>query len=186
MNLLSVLEGILFVVGGEGIDFESLKKIMEIKDDELQSLLDQLKNEYNSENRGMNLEILGNCYKLVTKKEHHIYYERFLENEEIKVLSQAALETLAIIVYNEPITRVQIDEIRGVSTAHIVRKLLLRELIEEAGRSDLPGRPMLLKTTSKFFDYFGLKGKEELPKIEIIEEVKDEEINLYESKYKEI
>jgi len=186
MNLLAVLEGILFVVGDEGIDLESLNKIMEIKEEEIISLLEQLKQEYLKENRGMTLEILGNTYKLVTKKEHHIYYERFLENEEIKVLSQAALETLAIIVYNEPITRVQIDEIRGVSSAHIVRKLLLRELIEECGRSELPGRPTLLKTTSKFYDYFGLKGKEELPTIDMPQEVKDEEINLFESKYKEI
>lgn len=186
MNLLAVLEGILFVVGEEGIDLESLKKIMEISEQEITKLLENLKQEYESENRGMKLETLGNSYKLVTKKEHHMYYERFLENEEIKVLSQAALETLAIIVYNEPITRVQIDEIRGVSSAHIVRKLLLRELVEECGRSDLPGRPMLLKTTSKFYDYFGLKGKEELPKIDIPEEIKEEEMNLFESKYKEM
>lgn len=186
MNFLAILEGILFVVGDEGIDFETLKKVLEIEEEPLKELLEQLKNEYMSANHGIQLEVLGEHYKFVTKKEHHMYYEKLVENEEIKVLSQAALETLAIIVYNEPITRNQIDDIRGVSSAHIVRKLLLRDLIEEAGRSDLPGRPMLFKTTSKFYDYFGLKGKEQLPPIELPNEEKDEEVNLFESKYKEL
>ena len=100
-------------------------------------------------------------------------------------MSQAALETLAIIAYNQPITRVEIDELRGVSNVHILRKLLAKGLIKEAGKSTLPGRPNLYATTSEFLDYFGLSSISDLPTIinEPVEE--DEEKELFSSIYKE-
>ena len=105
-------------------------------------------------------------------------------NEANNTLSNSALETLAIIAYNEPITRIQVDEIRGVQTGQLIRKLVAKGLIKEAGRSELPGRPILYKTTSEFLDYFGLSTIDDLPKIRIKEVINDE-VDLYNSKYQE-
>ena len=105
--------------------------------------------------------------------------------EESSTLSGAALETLAIIAYNQPITRVEVDEIRGVSSVHHVRKLLLKNLIREMGKSDLPGRPMSYGVTDEFLDYFGLSSIEDLPKIKIEDISENEQVDLFGSKYKE-
>ena len=131
------------------------------------------------------IHFLGNTFKLTTKKEHREYYQRLIENEDSNVLSQAALETLAIIAYNEPITRLDIDEIRGVDSVYVVRRLLAKGLIKECGRSDKPGHPILYKTTDEFLDYFGLSSKEDLPKIEVLEENNDDK-ELFTSTYKDI
>ena len=104
-------------------------------------------------------------------------------------MSQAALETLAIIAYNEPITRVQVDAIRGVGSVNIIRKLVAKGFIKESGRSELPGRPILYETTNEFLDYFGLSSTEDLPDISefVASEVDedDESNDLYTSKYTE-
>ena len=187
MDLHGVLEGLLFVVGNEGITLEKLKDILKIDDNDLNKLLTELDSEYKNENRGFKIEKLGNKYKLVTKKEHKIYYENLLEIEKNEKLSQAALETLAIIAYNEPVTRLYVDEIRGVESAYLVRKLLYRNLIKEVGRSDAPGRPILYGVTDEFLDYLGLSSLEELPKLETIQESEEfVDLDLYESKYKEM
>ena len=112
-----------------------------------------------------------------------------LENPETNTLSQAALETLAIIAYNEPITRMKIDKLRGVASSQMIRKLVAKGLVKESGRSDLPGRPILYETTNDFLDYFGLSNIKELPDVEKYIEASEEEIkeekDLYTSKYKE-
>ena len=92
---------------------------------------------------------------------------------------------MAIIAYNEPITRVQVDEIRGVQTAQLIRKLVAKGLIKEDGRSNLPGRPILYRTTNEFLDYFGLSNINDLPKISIDNKEEDNEVDLYESSYKD-
>ena len=149
----------------------------------------ELKKDYEDESRGLRIDFLGNRFKITTKFEHKEYYQKLLENPETNFLSQAALETLAIIAYNEPITRVQIDNIRGVGSTSIIRKLVAKGFIKESGRSELPGRPILYETTHEFLDYFGLASIEELPNIDDImnsvnEEV-DENKDLYTSKYTE-
>ena len=109
-----------------------------------------------------------------------------MENSETNTLSQAALETLAIIAYNQPITRVEIDEMRGVSTVHMVRRLLAKGLIKEVGKSTMPGRPNLYGTTKEFLDYFGMSSINDLPSIEFNKDVNDnEEKDLFKSIYKE-
>ena len=120
------------------------------------------------------------------------YYQKLIENPETNFLSQAALETLAIIAYNEPITRIQVDTLRGVGSTSIIRKLVAKGFIKEAGRSDVPGRPILYETTHEFLDYFGLASIEDLPDIDkILESVKEDESDanessdLYTSKYTE-
>lgn len=167
MNLKAVLEGMLFLSGSEGLTFEQIKDILEIDDAKGKQLIAELNAEYKLKTRGIKLELLGGAFKLTTKKEHKPYFEKMLKNEANSELSEAALETLAIIAYNQPITRNQIDEIRGVSCTHIIRKLLIKDLIQDCGRSDLPGRPILYSTTPHFLDYFGLSNISELPPIEI-------------------
>ena len=181
MNLKGVLEGILFVVGDEGATITELLDILKISKEELQALILELKNDYEKDDRGIQISFLGDAFKLTTKKEHKEYYQRLLVNEENNMLSSAALETLAIIAYNEPITRMQIDEIRGVSSSQMVRKLVAKGFVKEAGKSDLPGRPNLYKTTSEFLDYFNMSSIDELPKIDNIAEVISNDIDLYES-----
>ena len=183
MNLKGVLEGILFVQGDDGVTVKELIDILEIDKDELKKLILELKNDYEKDDRGIRLSILGDAFKLTTKKEHREYYEKLLTNEESNTLSNSAIETLAI-AYNEPITRVEVDEIRGISSGQMIRKLVAKGFLKEVGKSDLPGRPILYKTTSEFLDYFNMSSIKELPKIEENLEVVDE-IDLYDSKYKE-
>ena len=183
MNLKGVLEGILFLVGEEGITIDKVLEILEIDNEKLKELVNELTIDYADSGRGITLKILGNKLKLTTKEEHTKYYEKFVESDDSE-LSTAALETLAIIAYNQPVTRITVDEIRGTNSSHMVRKLVSRDLIEERGRSDAPGRPILYGVTDKFLDYFGLSNISELPKLEEIE-VDDEEVDLSSSKYKE-
>ncbi len=185
MNLLGVLEGILFVVGDEGITLKQICEILNIENEAAKELLLELKKSYEDEKRGIRISYLGNAFKLTTKKEHKDYYQKLIENPESNTLSQAALETLAIIAYNQPITRVEIDEMRGVSNVHILRKLLAKGLIKEAGKSTMPGRPNLYATTSEFLDYFGLSSIQQLPTILQENSPEDEEKELFTSIYKE-
>ena len=184
---IGVLEGLLFVTGDDGLSLEDVVKLLEVSKDEALKLLEQYKKSLEFENRGLKLVYLGNKYKLTTKEEHKKYYELLVDKTVSGSLSQSALETLAIIAYNEPITVGQIDEIRGVSSRDMVRKLLFKGLIDVAGKSDLPGKPMLYKTTDKFLDYFNLSSLDDLPKITIEEkeEMSEEEKDLFISKYKE-
>ena len=184
MNLLGVLEGILFVVGDEGITLKAVCEILNIEAEEAKKLLIELKNSYENDSRGIRISYLGDAFKLTTKKEHKEYYEKLIENPTTNLLSNAALETLAIIAYNQPITRVEIDELRGVSSSHMIRKLVAKGLVKEAGKSDMPGRPNLYKTTSEFLDYFGLATLADLPEI-IESKSKEDEKELFTSIYKE-
>lgn len=183
---IGVLEGLLFVTGEDGISLNEIEKILELEKDDVLKLIDEYKKMLEDEKRGLKLVYLGDKYKLTTKEEHKKYYEALADNVVSSNLSQSALEVLAIVAYNEPITVGQIDEIRGVSSRDMVRKLLYKGLVDLAGKSDLPGKPMLYKTTSKFLDYFNLSSKDELPKIDFeVGDVNIEETDLFTSKYKE-
>lgn len=181
MEKLAVLEGILFLVGEEGISMKKIMEILDVKRDVLVNMLQELQNEYSDDKRGIRLDALGNNIKLTTKKEHASYYKKLVETSE-NTLSQAALETLAIIAYKQPITRIEVDEIRGISSVHMIRKLISMNLVTEAGKSDIPGKPNLYKVTNQFLDYFGLTCIEDLPQIETKEQ-DDIEKDLFESKY---
>lgn len=185
MEYIGIIEGMLYVVGDEGITYDKLKEVLEIDDKKLNEVLNILKKTYENEVRGFRLEILGNKYKLVTKKEHSKYYEKLIETNKKENLTQSALETLAVIAYNSPVTRSMVDEIRGVDSVYQIKRLLYRNLIKEVGKSDLPGRPILYAVTDQFLDYLGLSNINELPKINLEVEENNEETNLYESKYKE-
>ncbi len=185
MNKEAILEGLLFVVGDDGLTIDQIKAILNIDEQEVNDLINKLKERYCQGNHGLQIQYLGNTYKFTTKDEHRPYYQKLIETEESNSLSQAALETLAIIAYNEPVTRISVNEIRGIDSGQMVRKLVAKGLVEEIGRSDLPGRPILYKTTNEFLDYFGLSTASDLPVIKPEEKEIDEEIYLYQSQYKE-
>ena len=186
----AILEGLLFVVGEDGLTIEQIMDVLNINEDESKSLIMELKKDYEDESRGLRIDFLGNRFKITTKFEHKNYYQKLIENPETNFLSQAALETLAIIAYNEPITRVQVDAIRGVGSTSIIRKLVAKGFIKENGRSDMPGRPILYETTHEFLDYFGLSSIEDLPNIDdiinTVNEDNDDNKDLYTSKYTEV
>ena len=186
MNLLGVLEGILFVAGDEGVTLNQICDILNVDMEKAKSLLMELKKTYDDESHGIRISYLGDAFKLTTKKEHKEYYRKLIENPDSNTLSQAALETLAIIAYNQPITRVEIDEMRGVNNVQMIRKLIAKGLVKEAGKSTMPGRPNLYATTSEFLDYFGLSSISELPTMTSnTKEEPEEEKELFTSIYKE-
>ena len=186
VNMEGILEGLLYVTGDDGLSLKDVMSLLDLSEGEAKQLVYKLKLSYEKENRGLRLSYLGNTFKLTTKAEHKEYYKKLLENPTSHVLSQAALEVLAIIAYNEPITRGNIDEMRGVDSIYVIRKLVAKGLIKEAGKSDKPGHPILYKTTDDFLDYFGLSTKEDLPKIEDISYEEDGESDLFKSSYKEV
>ena len=187
MNKKAILEGLLFVMGEDGLTIETIQDVLDLNDEKAKILIMDLKKSYEAEDRGLRIDFLGNKFKLTTKVEHREYYQKLLESPETNTLSQAALETLAIIAYNEPITRMQISALRGVDTTQVIRKLVAKGFIKESGRSDLPGRPIMYETTSEFLDYFGLATIDDLPDIQqfITEEKVDKDSNLYTSTYKD-
>lgn len=183
----AVIEGLLFISGNEGITIDKIKEITNLESDRIKDILTELYNDYSSESRGIKLVYLGNHYKLTTKEEHKEYYQKLVEVEVNSNLSQSALETLAIIAYNQPITRIEIDEIRGVNSSYVIRKLMIKGLIEDIGRSEMAGRPKQYAVTDLFLDHFGLESTDDLPELNITPEEKeeDEEKNLFNSKYTE-
>ena len=183
-NKIAVLEGLLFVVGDEGLTLDQICNILEISMEDAKELLMELKKSYEDTSRGIRISYLGNAFKLTTKKEHKAYYEKLIVNPETNTLSQSALETLAIIAYHQPITRVEVDEMRGVNNSWVIRKLVAKGLVKEVGKSTMPGRPNLYGTTSVFLDYFGLATINDLPKLPS-DEVDNDETDLFQSIYKE-
>lgn len=166
MNKEGILEGLLFVVGDDGLTLKQISELLEENIDTCKEILLSLKQAYEADNRGIRISYLGDAFKLTTKKEHKDYYQKLIVNPNTNTLSQAALETLAIIAYNQPITRIEIDELRGVNNTWLLRKLVAKGLIKEVGKSTMPGRPNLYGTTSDFLDYFGLSTIKDLPKVE--------------------
>lgn len=180
----AVIEGLLYVQGDIGLTIKDIMNILDIDEDTAKRAVLSLKNYYDENKRGLRINFLGNTIKLTTREEHKEYYAKLLENPSSNGLSNSAIETLAVIAYNEPITRGEVDAFRGVDSSYVMRRLLAKGLIKECGKSDAPGRPILYKTTDEFLDYFGLASKEDLPSIEMLTEDKEEK-DLYTSIYKE-
>lgn len=179
----AVIEGLLYVQGDLGLTIKEIEDILEVDEGEAKRLVQSLKKYYDDNNRGLRINYLGNSIKLTTREEHKDYYAKLLENPS-NGLSNSAIETLAVIAYNEPITRGEVDNFRGVDSSYVMRRLLAKGLIKECGRSDKAGRPILYKTTDEFLDYFGMSSKDDLPDISMLEEEKEER-DLYTSIYKE-
>lgn len=174
-ELKGVTEGLLFASGDEGVTLKQLSKILDIGVDTVEHMLEELRFEYEREDRGLMIIQSNDILHLTTKPEHSSYFKRLIDSPRTSKMSQAALETLAIIAYRQPITRAEIDEIRGVRSERPVQTLITRSLIEESGRKDTVGRPVLFQTSKEFLTFFGLATLDELPPLpENIDPDKDE------------
>ncbi|MBO0472701.1 SMC-Scp complex subunit ScpB [Enterococcus ureasiticus] len=189
MTTVSQIEAILFVVGEEGIGLEELSYLLELSTAKTYEAVTALKERYESDKQAaLNILEVGNHFILSTKKAFAPLLKKYGQSPISNSLSQAALETLSIVAYKQPISRVEVDEIRGVQSAGSMQKLVARQLIEEKGRVDGPGRAILYGTTAYFMDYFGLRSLEELPDIHQMEEEIAEELplDLFFDRYKEL
>lgn len=186
MSKKNQIEALLFVVGDEGISLEALAELLEEPTHLVYDELQQLQKNYLEDNqRALHILEFGNHFVLTTKKEFAPLLKKYAQSPMSNRLSQAALETLAIIAYKQPITRIEIEEIRGVKTSGSIQTLQARQLICEKGRVEGPGRAILYGTTPFFMDYFGLKTLEELPDIESLEEDTKEPLDLFFDNYQE-
>ncbi len=163
VKLKAILEGLLFLVGDDGLTVEQASKSMDISTIKVEQLFDTLQKDYVDDSRGFEIERYGSRYRFLSKAFVHEAAKKLFSIDKISKLSNAALETLAIIAYKQPITRVEIEEIRGVGADVMIRKLEARGLIKEEGRSDAPGRPFLYSVTDEFMDAFKLLSLDELP-----------------------
>jgi segregation and condensation protein B len=183
----AIIEGLLFAAGDGGLSLKQIAIVLEISEEQAISVLDELKADYSKADRGIQLIELAGVYQLATKKEHAPYLKKLVEAPGSSSLSQAALETLAIIAYRQPITRAEIEEIRGVKSDKPLQTLIAKALVKEIGRAEGTGRPILYGTTKEFLDYFGLKTIEELPPLPELneEEETEREADLFFGKFEE-
>ncbi|MBO0999089.1 SMC-Scp complex subunit ScpB [Bacillus sp. SD075] len=163
INWKGILEALLFAAGDEGLSVKQIASVLEITEYQATDIVESIKEEYISDIRGIQVIEIAGVYQMTTKKEHSDYLKRLVETSSTQGLSQAALETLAIIAYKQPITRAEIDEIRGVKTERPIHTLVTKVLIKEVGRAEGSGRAYLYGTTKEFLDYFGLNSIDELP-----------------------
>ena len=186
-KIKSIIEGILFAAG-RVVEIKEIEMALEIPSEDIEKIIDNMQEEYKRKDRGIEIIKINNGYQLCSKKENYEYIYQIIDKRNKPKLSNAALETLSIIAYNSRISRAEIEAIRGVNVDATIYKLLEYGLIEEAGKLDLPGRPMSYKTTNEFLKMFGYGSLEELPELprykldenhqivvdEIIEEIKEE------------
>lgn len=177
----AIVEGLLFAAGDEGLTLKQMAVVLEINESTAIEIINELKDDYSQARRGINLVEVAGTYQLTTKKEHAVYLKKLVESPTSSSLSQAALETLAIIAYRQPITRAEVEEIRGVKTERPIQTLIAKALIKEVGRVEGTGRAILYGTTKEFLEYFGLKTLKELPQLpeKMDEEYVQEEADLF-------
>lgn len=177
-NIEAIVEGLLYVVGEDGVKIEQIAIAINKSVEDTKTIIENIQRKYASELYGIELVGYGSVYKFITKKDVYPYAQELFGVTKPSTLSQSALETLAIIAYKQPITRVEIEELRGVNAEMMLRKLQARNLIREVGRSDAPGRPILYEVTEEFMDSFKLYTLNELPDLPKYE--KEEEKELFE------
>ncbi len=184
-SFIAILEGLFFLKGDEGASVKEICYCLGVSSNEAHAYIEQLKTKYTSEDSGIYLAKLDDRYRLMTKKEQAPYYQKILENPITQKLSNAALETLAIIAYKQPVTRAEVSDIRGVNSEGIMKSLAARDLIMESGTLDTVGKPILYTTTSDFLDLFNLSDIEELPNIKEFEIDDEVEYGLFDLRFNE-
>ena len=184
-----IVESLLFAAGDEGLTMKQICEVLELDEIMAVQIMKELEEEYKENgNRGITLVQMAGAYQLVTKKEYSPYLKKLVESPHTSTLSQAALETLAIIAYKQPITRMEIEEIRGVKTERPLQTLVGKALIKEVGRVEGAGRAYLYGTTKAFLDYFGLKNIEDLPPLpdQMEEDSVQEEADLFFGRFEDL
>ena len=171
----AIIEAILFAMGNS-VEVSVLAKALELEKEEVSRIVRQMMERYEEENRGIRILELENAFQLCTKTEYYEYLIRVARQPKKYVLTEVLLETLSIVAYKHPVTRLEIEKIRGVKCDHAVNKLVEYGLIEEVGRLEAPGRPLLFGTTEDFLRSFGVASAAELPRIspEQLEDFKEE------------
>ncbi|MGL5354819.1 MAG: SMC-Scp complex subunit ScpB [Clostridium sp.] len=172
----SAIESLLFV-SGEPLSIRDLHNNIEVPVKVLEGILKEMVVDYEEENRGIKIISLNGNYQLVSKPQNSDSVQKLLKKNKTQSLSQASLESLAIVAYKQPITRIDIDEIRGVKSESALQRLIERELIKDIGRLEVPGRPILFGTTEEFLRQFGLKGLDELPSLDLYDEKENDEVD---------
>lgn len=178
----AIIEAVLFAMG-DSVEMSKLTHVLEMDSKEIKKLIEEMNEKYKEENKGITIVELEDSYQLCTKPELYEYLIKVAKAPRKYVLSDTLLETLSIIAYKQPVTRLEVEKIRGVSCDHAVNRLLEFDLIQELGRLDAPGRPLLFGTTEEFLRTFGVKSLGDLPTMnsEQIEDFKhqaEEEVQL--------
>ena len=174
--LKSVIESLLFA-SGDPLTLNEICTYLEEKSKVVEVVIQEMMEEYEDSTRGIKLITIKGSYTLVTKSENSEYIQKLLKKNKRQSLSQASIESLAIIAYKQPITRIDIDEIRGVKSESAIQRLVERELIKEVGRLEVPGRPILYGTTDEFLKQFELKDLKDLPSLDLFGEDVNEDNN---------
>ncbi len=164
-NLKAAVEAVVFSIG-DPVEIQTIAEALECTTKEVEETIDEIMHDCADENRGIQLIMLENSCQFVTKKEYYAPLIKITSNPKKPVLTDSVMETLAIVAYRQPVTRSEIEKIRGVSSDHAVNKLIEYDLVKELGRLDAPGRPMLFGTTDEFLRRFGVNSKDVLPKID--------------------
>ncbi len=162
MNYKGIIEAILFTMG-ESVELDKIASAIELDKKQTKKIIEEMQKELNESERGVTILELDGSYQMCTKTEMYEYLIKIAKQPKKRVLSDVLLETLSIIAYKQPVTKAEIEKIRGVSCDHAVSKLVEYELVCELGRLDAPGRPLLFGTTEEFLRCFGVHSVDELP-----------------------
>lgn len=161
-----IVEGLVFTSGEDGLSLIQIQSVLECTRDEISRVLELIRQEYQDDSKGIELVKYGGRWKFVTKESVYPYASRLYAKAQNNTLSAAAMEVLSLVAYRQPITRVEIDDIRGVSSEMMLKKLQARDLIETCGHKETIGRPLLYQVSARFYDTFGLDSLEDLPQTE--------------------
>lgn len=185
-TLLSKLEALLFVAGDDGMTPKQLATYLEIDLVDVEAGLSELASQYNdTEERGITLKMLAGTYQLTTKETVAETIQKLVDNPTSNVLTNASLEVLAIVAYKQPITRAEIEDLRGVKSERPIQTLVSRALVKEVGRAEGTGRAILYGTTKEFLNYFGLKDIKELPPLPSEQTDSEQDTDLFLTKFQE-
>lgn len=184
---MSRIESLLFVTGDEGLSSKQIENLTGATSIEVKEALEKLQDDYTkSKNRGIELKELAGTYQLISKKQNAETIQRLVENPTNQPLSQASLEVLAIVAYKQPITRIEIEDLRGVKSERPLHTLSLKGLIQEVGRAEGTGRAILYGTTKEFLNVFGLNDMNELPPLPETQGTEDDDqTDLFMTKFQE-
>lgn len=161
-KMVASIEAVLFY-WADPMDIESLAKLFELNEMDIENLLNYMKEKYSQDNSGIELKRINQSFQLVTKKEYNPYIEKLLTRQRTKSLSSSLMEILSIVAYKQPVTRIEVDNIRGINSSSGIASLLERNLIKDLGRLDQIGKPIIYGTTDEFLRVFGLESIEDLP-----------------------
>ena len=173
-EIKAIIEALLFI-WGDPLSLKDISNILEISEKKVEDILKEMMDDFDFNRRGIKIMRTKNNYQLCTRPEHYSWISKLSQQKDSKSLSTAALETLSIIAYRQPITKNEIDAVRGVKSDRVIETLINKDLIEEKGRLERTGRPIVYGTTDEFLRYFGLESLSDLPELKEFE-TKDENL----------